>query len=297
MSDFPVPKLPNLPRATSNVPNLPLPIPNSTTSNLSPFLNLPQPTGVPDLSSTPDFSEIIQRKKEQQENERKYVHEFDILSWKMATNMEDLTPEEITIWKDWLKYHVGKNTFIPEDLFSRSEYWDGYEKEVQVRYWSWTHDGQVDTLIDINGWPGDNECGPIIMNGQIVFENSDQDLFSTEFTSEELKLRKDALRHIRIFWCREEADYDDNSPEHEHCEQVYKRLKQIKGEKQYFNVPYEDLILNLQMGAYKFWEVSEFPSKNPKNTKLLFSFYPEGDPEYISEVYFDTETEQIYAPY
>jgi len=175
---------------------------------------------------------LMQEEQELHERERKYLHEFELQSCKFATKMSDLTDNEVRLWKHWLNYHFRWDvTSNIVDLFDY-ENSDIYNDEIRIMEWQWTHNGKVDILLDINAWPGDNEGGAIFLNNEMVLINSDQAIYNTPITPQELNPRIDALAHIRIQRCTEEADYYDNPPDHEHCKNI-----KIKYDECYRNKP------------------------------------------------------------
>ena len=131
--------------------------------------------------------------------------EFVLKSAKVVDSMKDLTESEVKLFQQYLPKDCG-----PVDNFFEGNDWTTYH--FQVIYWEWR--GQ--TLIDMNGWPGDNEDGAIFLNGKVVAKNGDQDLHSTDDTPAELRELLDDLQHVRGFDCFE----------HPQCCEYYKRYKQ-----------------------------------------------------------------------
>ena len=220
---------------------LSLPKADQLSTNYNQYCNLP----VPQLSSLGNFDnpviqgtyqyyhpteEELQRwetqDKELWERERTYLHEFDLKSCKFATKMSDLTENEVKLWRTWLEQDYLISDDIT-DLFDKTKYCDGYNEEIRVMYFQWSHDGKIDTLIDINGWPGDNESGAIFLNDDMIYTNGDQNISTLETTPKELRDRVDAYAHIRIQRCVEELDYDDNHPAHKHCKQINEKYESI----------------------------------------------------------------------
>lgn len=94
--------------------------------------------------------------------ERKFLHEFSLKSCKFATEMSDLTKEEICLWRKFLKQEqLIHNNVI--DLFDNIE-------DIRIIYFGWKHDNKIDLLLDMKAWPGDNESGTIYFNGKIVIK-------------------------------------------------------------------------------------------------------------------------------
>lgn len=154
--------------------------------------------------------------------ERKYLHEFSLKSCKFATKMSDLTKEETNLWRKFLEEQQLIHDDII-DLFDNEEEWDGHNEDIRVMYFEWKHNNKIDILLDMNAWPGDNESGFISINGKMVLKNSDQYISALNTTSEELKSRIKSYQHIRIQYCTEEEDYDNNHSAHKSCELIRKQ--------------------------------------------------------------------------
>lgn len=247
-------------------------------------------------------AQFLDNLREQHANERKYVHEFDIISSKIVKQMSDLTENEIALWKKWLSYYWSKDTNSNEfdhvtDFFNIEDVGeDAYNDEIQVQVWKWTHDGQDDYLYDLNAWPGDNESGGIFLHGDLVFENGDQSLYYLQTTPEDIKLRRNALGHLRTFQCTQEEDYDEDPVAHQHCELVYQHRKDVKGESAYIHLDYGMLKERLGMKAYQIWDVSPYLPTVEGNVKLFFGYTADHGYEYIAEVQYDAKTGMIYPP-
>jgi hypothetical protein len=172
------------------------------------------------------LAEFQMREEEQWERERTFLHEFDLKSTKFATKMSDLTEEEISSWRSYLK----RERFIHDgivDLFDNTEYWDGYSKEIQVMYFEWTHDDKVELLLDMCGW-WRAEVGAVFLDNVMVFDNSDRYIYELETTPKELKDRVDSYRHIRIQDCIDECD--NNNPAHERCKTIREKYKVVSND-------------------------------------------------------------------
>lgn len=102
-------------------------------------------------------------------------------SCKYAYRAEHLLPEEQRLWMDHMR-EDGYEMTDPQEIFTPFAgevlAFDNEEssiEELQVRVWVWTDTTGVEhRLLDINGWPGDNESGFIAMNGLAILSNSDQ---------------------------------------------------------------------------------------------------------------------------
>ena len=74
-------------------------------------------------------------------------------------------------------------------------------QELRVRYWTWTHDGIVDTILDMNDWPGDNEHGIIgIKTGTTweVLSDNDNSMLATDHEAFKFRLPFfEAMRNLR----------------------------------------------------------------------------------------------------
>ena len=135
--------------------------------------------------------------------------QFQIKNARLLRSPDEMSPADKANW----------NMFLEKDYWqSLDEYldsWaDGIETEMRVVEWYWTHDGHVDTLIDINSWPGDNEAGAIILDSKIVLLNGDQDLNPVLPLDEKAKQFvdvSDIFQHIRSVAC---------DGQHEICQKV-----------------------------------------------------------------------------
>lgn len=74
--------------------------------------------------------------------------EFTLKSAKIVESMKDLTEHEIKLFRQYLEEEVSETV---EDFFEGG---DLMSDDFRVMYWDWR--GQ--TVIDMNGWPGDNEA-------------------------------------------------------------------------------------------------------------------------------------------
>lgn len=229
--------------------------------------------------------------------DKDYKSEFDLLSVKYATKMSDMTQVEIELWKQWLVKDLGSYVLKgSEDLFDSKNGWEGYNEEIQIRYWLWSHDDKSDILLDMNAWPGDNEGGAIFLNQIMVFKNGDQDISSVETTPENLKLRLNSFEHLRNFYCQDEIEKKDLQSEHIHCQKVYEKYHKLLGERAYITISYEIVHQFMMSGQLKIWKVSEFQPANPSNVKMLFGHNLNSGYEYISEVYYDSTNQKIFYP-
>lgn len=115
--------------------------------------------------------------------DEKILAEFELVKEKWAYKMKDLTFEEIALVKIYLKLNNIKNLFNDED-------WP--TKEIVVREWRW----RDVILIDIFGYPGDNEDGAIFLDNKHVINNGDMDLVWIR-GPKELRSRIPYLMHLR----------------------------------------------------------------------------------------------------
>lgn len=159
-----------------------------------------------------------------------YLHEFELTSAKIAESMEDLTDEEVRLWKIYLKYDIGDVPDAFTDLFDIGEYDDLGQVEIRVMYWRWNDQ----TLVDINAWPGDNESGAIFIDGVMVFTYHEDGMVCTASCSDALRDRDESFDHIRTQRCHKHCvhnvyEEENNHPVHKQCEHirtVYERLMQ-----------------------------------------------------------------------
>ena len=114
-----------------------------------------------------------------------YLSEFEVESIKYVFRFEDINLEEAELWKKHMVDEVGaqiddyrelfepfegeRNTFLNEDVGT---------DELRISRYTWTDPktSKIYKLLDMNSWPGDNECGFIAFNGIKTITNSDQSL-------------------------------------------------------------------------------------------------------------------------
>lgn len=112
------------------------------------------------------------------EQRKKYLHEFRLHAHKTATSMRDLTPYEIEAFKCYL--NTQGITYDVNNFFEDNGEYDWYTDAIEVDTWIWTYNNISKFLIDIYGWPGDNQDGAIFDRANIVITNSDQSLTATK---------------------------------------------------------------------------------------------------------------------
>lgn len=98
-----------------------------------------------------------------------HLREFSFEGCKIAKYMDDLTWEEIRLWKNWLKFEGMDDAFSVKDFFN--EKWRGFGYEMRVTRWTWVCGRGTATLIDINNWLNEKEYGAVFMNGKVLFRN------------------------------------------------------------------------------------------------------------------------------
>lgn len=166
-----------------------------------------------------------QKEKEiEQLNIDKYLNEFDLLKYKSVTKMSDFTFKEEKMWRQTLDIIYdgeGLSDGI-SDLFNEHDLFD--ERYVTIVEWSWKHNGKIDILIDLYGYPGDNQAGIIFMNDELVLINHDQEIGDTINSSDELIKRIPAFEHIRMQQCVEDQCGRPNPKAHKHCVTIRERM-------------------------------------------------------------------------
>lgn len=112
-----------------------------------------------------------------------YHHEFTLISSKWMFRLEDMTKLEQKLWSEYLE----RDGFRIDDMREIFTPFDGEQaihlnedvgtQELRVCTWNWIDSaGTSHTILDINGWPGDNESGVIAIDGEAIMTNGDQDL-------------------------------------------------------------------------------------------------------------------------
>lgn len=118
-----------------------------------------------------------------------YHSEFTLEESRRIFRLEDMFKDEQELWMLSLR-HNGFTVDDPREIF---EPFTGEQAlhlnedigitELRARTWIWTDsENRRHRLLDINGWPGDNESGIIAIDGIPTLSNGDQDL---EWLSEE----------------------------------------------------------------------------------------------------------------
>jgi hypothetical protein len=118
--------------------------------------------------------------------------EFTLQSAKYLFRFEDATPDELQVWSLLHKVDDPHEFFLPfigeSSLYLNDEVGT---QELRVRYWTWTHDGTVDNILDMNYWPGDNEHGIITIKNNMTWEiltGNDNSMLDTEHEAFKLRL-------------------------------------------------------------------------------------------------------------
>lgn len=116
------------------------------------------------------------------------LEDFTLISVKYAYSLKELTQEERKLLLQYIQYDIGV-----EDNYDFFEGDDWMTDTVVVYKWQW----KDKILLDIFGYPGDNENGCIYLDDEIVIINDDMDLVATDLCPEELKDTIDDLIHLR----------------------------------------------------------------------------------------------------
>lgn len=98
-------------------------------------------------------------------------NEFKFVSCKWISRVEDLLFDEEELWF----YHIRNH--LEYEVTSSTEFFDGSNEDFstdELRIMRWTWNGHQ--LLDMNSYPGDNECGTVAFDGQPTLYNSDGDL-------------------------------------------------------------------------------------------------------------------------
>jgi hypothetical protein len=117
---------------------------------------------------------------------------FTLISAKYARSMQDLTEKEQELFYRYIAEHPEVPDDRKYDFFTA----DGptwTTDDVQILYWIY----RGELLIDINGWPGDNEDGCLFYQEKIVAWNRDQDLISLQSCPLELIQDMEILQYLR----------------------------------------------------------------------------------------------------
>lgn len=105
---------------------------------------------------------------------------MEIISEKTATEMDHLTESEKNQWKSFLNYNYWEGNYNPDNFFDFNQvddmFYEGSMDDISVDIWEITlNNGSKLRLIDMYGWPGDNQAGAIFLDSdpQILMTNSD----------------------------------------------------------------------------------------------------------------------------
>lgn len=124
---------------------------------------------------------------------------FNIISTKWVKSMNQLTKDEVDLIK---KYLLKIMDLEANDFFSDDDDW--LTDDIRIIYWQW----QDKVLMDMVGFPGDNEDGCVFLNGEIIILNGDGDLNFTEECPNNLDVK--ILEHLRPngdFHCKKKHDH------------------------------------------------------------------------------------------
>lgn len=151
------------------------------------------------------------------------MEDFNIISSKSAYHMNELTSNEINLILKYIRQYVFN---APDNYnFFENDDCNWIAHDVHFTYWQWKNN----VLIDMNGFPGDNEDGCIFLNGDVVILNSDRNLIATEICPSELQKSMLLLDHLRPngnLYCEDE---EGDKVTHDHCiKQHLKWCSEIK---------------------------------------------------------------------
>ncbi len=141
------------------------------------------------------------------------------------TNIEEFEPVELIIAYDIndvpTTYQDILKTWFDTDEDIR-DVWD-YGDQIRMLHWEWKCGNDYYLIMDITGFPNNEEQGIIAYNGQIIFENNNQKLHPM------IKKKKDTLEGLLL--SRQKAfEYvrkltKDNNP---HCINVRTLYEELK---------------------------------------------------------------------
>lgn len=152
-----------------------------------------------------------------EENYKESMEEFKVISAKWCRSMNDLNIGETQLILKYIREYIAD----VDDNYNFFDNDDWCVQDIQIVYWEWK--GKI--LVDINGFPGDNEDGCIFSDGDIVIINGDRDLVPTKICPLMLADQIPNLSHLR-------SNGDFNCEKlHAHCiQQHLKYCKEIQRE-------------------------------------------------------------------
>lgn len=151
-----------------------------------------------------------------------FISEFELVKEIWITYKKDFKEKYIKLWEQIIEDNDVSN---PEGNYfekDNEEYIEGSISEIRIRKWIWKRKrGKEKILIDINGWPGDNEMGGIFLNDKMIFGNGDCNLgYVKESNEYRLERRMATFEHLRNYLC---VPHDnENEYKHEECYRVFK---------------------------------------------------------------------------
>ncbi len=160
------------------------------------------------------------------------------------TNVEEFSPDELMI-----AYNISDVPEIYLDLIKKwliekniEDEWD-YGNQIRMCHWEWKCGNEYYLIIDITGFPNNEEQGIIILNNTIIFENNNQVLTpliktsrKKEVTLEQTLLsRKKSFEHVRKLT-------KDNNPHCLHVMSIYEELKSELAEESVSEEEFEKIL-------------------------------------------------------
>lgn len=234
-----------------------------------------------------------------------YHEEFRLISSRYLMSIDDITPEEIQLWMEHIK-NEGYKVDDPREFFDPAigdELTFVNEEvntdELRVRHWLWTcrkgkNEGETHELIDINSWPGDNECGIIAIDGVTVINNGNCHLQFKENSSNSLysdfELRLPFFQELRTNLDEEDED------EGEENDSVLMSIKEFR-ESEYGKQAIEIEKAGSQLYSER---LNTITTENNRLKALYvseFSFmYTKFDGSYWTDAYVDKPSVHMVSP-
>lgn len=141
--------------------------------------------------------------------------------------INEFTPVELIIIDDINElpdiYHQLLKTWLYEKFGYKGndieEAWD-WGDEIRIIHWEWLYKNEYYLIIDITGFPENDESGIICFNNNIVFENDCLILSSLDLKSI-LNSRIKEFEHVRTLNCEDD---------HQHCKYVSELYNELESD-------------------------------------------------------------------
>lgn len=141
------------------------------------------------------------------------IEEFEPVELIIAYSIADIPEQYISYLNKWL------------DTENLEDVWD-YGSQIRIIHWEWKYDNDYYLIIDITGYPNEEEQGIVCYQDEIIFENNNQLLQplikasrkKVQPISSILLSRQKSFEHVR------KLTKDNNA----HCDKVMELYEELK---------------------------------------------------------------------